>query len=109
MSKQLRVADVTTMSLLTHQCPCGYLNIHGFWGQLDKSVDRERRMATVTMPCRSCSLILYRKFRLTTGKQTRHRLVDWVILAEWLMNRLPARWWKRIMLTCLRLEKWCPL
>lgn len=78
--KRLYVKGVSSMSLFSHLCECGKLNVHGFWHQLrPRKANREKRYVEVHFPCKKCDIILGRRYKLTTAR-SRPRMIDWISL-----------------------------
>lgn len=111
--KPLYVKDVTGFHLFAHRCECGEMNVHGFYSQLEKRIDRVKRRAFATFPCRKCKRVRKRAIRLTTGKYRKRlrlfRWIDWSLLVLKIiperMNRF-ARW---VLFTATYLEAKFPL
>ena len=106
----LFVKGVSTLSIFAHNCTkCGELNVDGFWQQLDKRYDRQRRLVFVTMHCRKCANEQQRKFRLTTGRPLRHRLMPWIDWGWQVLPWIPTWMARHVIGLILWLETRVPL
>jgi hypothetical protein len=109
MSKELYVKGITNFSLLCYWCKCGELNIMGFWNQLDTKVNPSEKSVRVTSCCEKCSLIREKNYRLTTARISRHRLINWMKIFDWIIKYIPDRCFRNACSLTLWLEGNIPI
>lgn len=108
MERDMRVKGVNGFTLFANYCPaCDKLQVHGFWQQLDRVVEKAKWRAVVTYHCRDCGHSWRKALKLTTAKRE-SRLIDWIDLGFRIALRLP-RWipyWLRdkLVVACLWLN-----
>jgi hypothetical protein len=93
--RPLYVKGLRGTDLLAGRCPCGELNVYGFWPQLEKTFRPYRLQAVARLRCRGCGRVRLRTYHLTVGGENRVGLFNWVLWYTWLMVYLPRylpRW-----------------
>ncbi len=101
---------MTAFHLFATRCvSCNDLTVHGFWHQL-KVVHKSTsdKCVVVEFGCGQCGRTHTKRYRLTTARRARHRLVDWIAVAWWLLDHAP-RLGQRLARTFIWLERRFPI
>lgn len=84
--RTLYVRKVSQFDLFAMRCPhCDELTVHGFWNQLNRTLDVPKRRIRVCLTCQKCGLVVEKVYYLTTATRHDHRLCPW---SRWFVTKV---------------------